>query len=235
MKLYINGDSHSAAAEAVNNHAFAEDDGEYFQLGRAPHPDNKRVSWGRKLADILKFGLFLDAESASSNTRIIRTTNDWLSTQKNLDEILVIIQWSTWERQEWLIDNQYFQVNASGIDHVPQSHQQQYKEFIVDINWDKCTKLAHQEIYDFHVVLKDKGIKHIFFNGNTSFAAIPISDQKEWGTSYMSPYTNEGTFNDVLTSAGFDTVSPISYHFGKESHSFFAKHMLQYIISNKMV
>ena len=51
MKIYINGDSHTVAAEAVNPHAFAEDDPEIFDLGREPHPDNLAVSWGKQLAD----------------------------------------------------------------------------------------------------------------------------------------------------------------------------------------
>ena len=40
MILYVNGDSHTAAAEAVNPHAFAMDDGQLFYMGRAPHPEN---------------------------------------------------------------------------------------------------------------------------------------------------------------------------------------------------
>jgi hypothetical protein len=44
MILYVNGDSHTAAAEAVNPHAFAEDDSALFYLGRAPHPENLAVS-----------------------------------------------------------------------------------------------------------------------------------------------------------------------------------------------
>ena len=47
MILYVNGDSHTAAAEAVNPHAFAMDDRPLFYLGRAPHPDNVSVSWGK--------------------------------------------------------------------------------------------------------------------------------------------------------------------------------------------
>jgi hypothetical protein len=38
MILYVNGDSHTAAAEAVNPHAFAEDDPiALFYMGRALH------------------------------------------------------------------------------------------------------------------------------------------------------------------------------------------------------
>ena len=43
MMLYVNGDSHTAGAEAVNSHAFAEDDPDLFYLGRAPHPENLAV------------------------------------------------------------------------------------------------------------------------------------------------------------------------------------------------
>jgi hypothetical protein len=65
--LYVNGDSHTAAAEAVNVHAFAEDDPALFYLGRAPHPENLAVSWGKQLSLSLRAGLRCDAESASSN------------------------------------------------------------------------------------------------------------------------------------------------------------------------
>ena len=78
MILYVNGDSHAAAAEAVNAHAFAEDDPALFYLGRAPHPKNLAVSWGKVLSLALRSGFRCDAESASSNSRIIRTTREWL-------------------------------------------------------------------------------------------------------------------------------------------------------------
>ena len=69
MILYVNGDSHTAGAEAVNPHAFAEDDGKLFYLGRAPHPDNLAVSWGKLLSLSLSSSFHCDAESASSNAR----------------------------------------------------------------------------------------------------------------------------------------------------------------------
>ena len=235
MKLYVNGDSHAAAAEAVNSFAFAEDDSQYFYLGRAPHPDNKKVSWARKLADIIKAGLYLDAESASSNARIIRTTKQWLETQDNIDNILVIIQWSTWERKEWLIGEQYLQINASGIDDVPESHVEKYKEFVRTVDWDVCTAGAHDDIWGFHNELNAQNIKHIFFNGNNSFKSVPYASRKDWGASYIAPYSTGNTFDSILRANGFKTVAPNSYHYGKESHRFWAKHMLQYINENKMV
>ena len=233
MILYVNGDSHTAAAEAVNSHAFAEDDSKYFYMGRAPHPENLQVSWGKLLSLTLKSSFHCGAESASSNSRIIRTTKEWLSTIQNYDDVLVIIQWSTWEREEWEHEGQYYQVNASGIDHVPQALQEKYRQYIMGIDWQDKTEEAHDQIWAFHKELKAKGIKHIFFNGNTDFSKI--KNQKNWGKNYIEPYNPKITFNSLIQVAGIETVAPNSYHFGKDGHSFFNRFMLQYIINNKFI
>ena len=234
MILYVNGDSHTAAAEAVNAHAFAEDDPLLNYLGRLPHPANLSASWGRKLADILKAGFTCGAESAASNTRIMRTTRQWLLDHPAAyRDGLVIIQWSTWERQEWLIDGEYFQVNASGIDVVPESYQQRYKEYIANIDYGKTVVDAHEDIWNFHQELKLLGVKHIFFNGDNSFQGI--QSQKDWGTSYIKPYAAAGTYHEWLRNNSFETVSRDSWHFGKESHSAWAGFMLQYIIDNHIL
>ena len=235
MILYVNGDSHTAAAEAVNVHAFAEDDPKYFYLGRAPHPDNLQASWGKLLSLTLQAGFHCAAESASSNSRIIRTTREWLPTIQDQGEILIIIQWSTWEREEWYDEEskQYFQVNASGIDHVPQAWQEKYRHYIMSIDWQTKTQQAHDEIWAFHKELEAQGIRHIFFNGNTDFSKI--KDQKVWDMCYVAPYEPTMTFDAIVRKQGIETVAPNSYHFGKDAHSFFNRFMLQYIITNKFI
>ena len=82
MILYVNGDSHTAGAEAVNAYAFAEDDPKLYYLGRLPHPENLQVTWGKLLSLALNAGFQCDAESASSNARILRTTRAWIAKQK---------------------------------------------------------------------------------------------------------------------------------------------------------
>ena len=235
MILYVNGDSHTAAAEAVNQHAFAEDESRYFYMGRAPHPENIAVSWGKLLSLSLQAGFKCDAESASSNQRILRTTREYLNTKMSREDLLVIIQWSTWEREEWYDEEskQYFQVNASGIDHVPQSWQERYRQYILGIDWKAKTEEAHDQLWQFHKELEAQNIKHIFFNGNNSFEKI--RDQKDWGASYIDPYDPKGTFSAKIESAGIQTVAPNSYHYGKDGHSFFNRFVLQYIIDNKYI
>ena len=233
MILYVNGDSHTAAAEAVNPYAFAEDDGQYFYMGRVAHPDNLAVSWGKLLSLSLRSGFHCAAESASSNTRIMRTTREWLANRTGSNDVLIIIQWSTWEREEWLIDSTYYQINASGVDQVPKSHQQQYQEYIASIDWQKRTEQAHEEIWEFHKELDKKKIKHIFFNGNNDFSKI--QKQRAWKKSYIAPYNPATTFDAIIRKQGFQTVALNSWHFGREAHSFFHRFMLKYVIDNNFI
>jgi len=228
MRLLINGDSHAAGAEAVNSYAFAEDDAKYAYLKRQPHPDNLKASWGVKLGQMLNLGTTVLAESASSNERILRTTNEWLNNYNK--DVCIIIQWSTWERQEWLIDGQYFQLNASGIDDVPESHRQKYKEFVANVDWNQCEQTWHIRIKAFHDDLTKRQIPHIFFNGNTHFERI--KRQNDWGLSYMEPYT--GSYHSWLQKNGHQTVAANSYHYDSKAHGAWAKHLMRYIVDNKI-
>jgi hypothetical protein len=234
MKLYVNGDSHAAAAEAVNPYAFAEDDGRYFYLGRAPHPDNAAVGWPTTLGKIIKAVVHNDSESASSNSRILRTTRSWLAAnQRWWPETVVVIGWSTWERQEWLIDYTWYQINASGIDHVPDSYQERYREFVSTVDWQDCTQKQHSEIWQFHQELENNNIKHIFFNGNNHFGSIPHEDQHEWNNCYIKPYEPNSTYDQWLKSHGYRTVSSDSWHFGADAHAAWARVVLYYGIDHQ--
>ena len=233
MILYVNGDSHTAAAEAVNPFAFAEDDPALTQLGRVPHPANLAVSWARLLSLSLKAGFHCAAESASSNARILRTSRDWLKQQRGIDDVLMIIQWSTWEREEWFYDNTYYQVGASGTDGVPKEATERYRDYIVGINWAEKTQQAHDAIWQFHQELDAQGIRHIFFNGNNDFTNI--KDKQDWGPSYIGPYDSKLTYDAIIRGAGIETVAPNSWHFGRDGHSHFHRFMLNYIISNQFI
>ena len=235
MILYVNGDSHTAAAEAVNQHAFAEDDHGLVYLGRVPHPDNLAVSWGRVLADTIKATFKCDAESASSNSRIMRTARIWADTHRHRRDMLMIIQWSTWEREEWLIDGTYYQVNASGTDVVPESHQSRYREFVASMDWHQKQAEAHEDIWRFHQELQDLGTPHVFFNGNSWFDFKLKSERRDWGSGYIGPYDQNLTYDQWLKRHGFHTIAPNSWHFGAEAHAAWSRFVLQYCINHRMI
>lgn len=225
MILYVNGDSHSAGAEAVNSFAFACDDPKYKHLKRTPHPDNLVASYGQLVADSLDYQLVCDAESASSNDRILRTTQDYLKT--NTPDLL-IIGWTTWEREEWLIDGVYYQVNASGVDYVPDSHKQQYIDWVLSVTPEQRDQYWHDTIYQLHQDLTVKKIPHLFFNTYTSFSHI-AGAHIEWNDCYIDPYNDASTYFYWLKSQGLSTVSPSSYHYSADAHLIWAKHLTKLI------
>ena len=93
--LYVNGDGHVAAAQAVNTHTFAQDDPSLFYMGRAPHPENLAVSWGKLLSVTLRSAFRCDAEGNSDNARIIASTQKWLADAgRGHPDLLLAIQWN---------------------------------------------------------------------------------------------------------------------------------------------
>lgn len=234
MILYVNGDSHAAAAECVNPHAWASDDGLYWGMGQQPHPDNLRASFGCELANQLDAVLVCGAQAGGSNHRIMRTTRDWISANPDaLTDTFMLIQWSTWEREEWLHEGEWTQVNASGTDHVPQALQEKYRHYVVGIDWQFKTNQAHADIWQFHLELKQKNIRHLFFNGNNDFSAV--TSQLDWSQNYLFPYSPDWTYNAVLRQHGYQTVNLDSWHFGPDAHCFWAQFVLQYINNNNLI
>ena len=232
MILYANGCSHTAAAEAVVPAAFAEDDGR-SGIDRRPHPLNLAASWCTQLAEQLGADLVCHAESGSSNDRILRTTQQWLDTQTDLSDTVVVIQWTTWEREEWLHNGTYYQVNASGVDWVPKELQSQYKHYVANHDYWAKTQEWYEKIWDLHVELADKKVTHLFYNGWSTFSDIP--DKKDFGKNYLGPYDRSLSYNSVLVNNGFEWVSPNSYHFDAKGHCFWAKYLLQYIKQHNLV
>lgn len=239
MILYVNGDSHTAAAEAAVPHGWACDDGDPMiqALGKRPHPENDKVSFGYRLSNDLGWGYINDSQSGASNDRIVRTTQKFLSEYEGPEsELFVLIQWTTWEREEWLIAGEYYQVNASGSDAVPESHQQIYKQWIVDIDWRAKVEKWHDRIWQIHLDLKRRNIRHLFFNADMSFCGLLRHDQyQDWAQCYIDPYSESGTYQKILKKNGFLCRPPHNYHFGIDAHCFWSKYLLQYIVDNNLV
>jgi hypothetical protein len=230
--LYVNGDSHSAGAEAVNPHAFAEDDKLYYALGRQPHPDNLRVSYGCELANMMYAILECDAESASSNDRIIRTTYSYLLEDNKPD--LVVIGWSTWERKEWWDEetNRYWQVNAGGVGaDWPDSIKDKYKDYITNIDIPTALSTITNKIWILHDLLQQKNINHVFFN---TFEPLSGMSEAEWDGCYIEPYNPDFTYYNWLRAKGFKTVRPDSYHFGPDAHCAWAEFLYQTIVQKNL-
>jgi hypothetical protein len=236
MILYVNGCSHSAAAEAAVQHAWACDDGDLWMCGKEPHPANLAVSYGRHVADALNAELVCEAQSGGCNDRTMRVTRDWIANNAAaLSDTFVILQWTTWEREEWFYQNEWWQVNASGIDIVPPELEDRYKQYVISVDWNQKTRYAHNQIWSMHQWLQQIGVRHLFFSAHSTFSDIDPRDQKNWDRCYIEPYSRDHSYNALLKHNGFDYVSPQGYHFGADGHRFWANYVLQYINDNNLL
>lgn len=227
MILYVNGDSHSAAAEAVNTYAFAADDPKYQHLGNQAHPDNAAVSYGQCLAEQLEARLVLDAESACSNDRIIRTTREYL---KNNKPNLIVIGWTNWEREEFVHEGQHYQFTANTPRIVwPEAVKHQHLKWVLGHNSKQASDRYHELIYELHLDIMDLGIPHIFFNCYSPFYR---TEPKEWDGCYISPYASIGTFVHWARDLNLATVGA-GYHFGVEAHKKWANFLLDFLLFKK--
>jgi hypothetical protein len=219
MILYVNGDSHSAGAELVNNYAFAEDDPLHKHLGRRPHPECIPHSYGYKLAQTLNAGFYLDAESGSSNARILRTTNQFLADNRRQD-MIVIIGWSGWDREEWQDGETYYQVSAGGGDLMPEHLQEKYRNWVLEQNMEENDRKQHEwhkKIYELHTTLEDAGINHLFFNTFHNFR-VQRQRKYDWNDCFIDPYDVDATYYSWCKSQGYNTVNSKSYHYGRDAH-----------------
>ena len=234
MILYVNGCSHTAAAEAAVTHAWACDDGQLWKMGTEPHPANLAVSYGQHIADALGAELVCEASSGGSNDRVIRITKDWIKNNPNkIKHTFMILQWTTWEREEWIHEGTWYQVNASGIDSVPNELQERYKDYVMNIDWAVKTPQAHDKIWEMHLYLKTLGIRHLFFSGHSTFS--DIQNRQDWGKEYMYPYVREESYHNWLKNNGGTYANAASYHFDAKSHRLWAEHVLQYIYDNNLI
>jgi hypothetical protein len=239
--LYANGDSHTAGAELVHNFdgrlvVFKEDDSSYWPLagtaeGRAPHPECLKLSYGQLLANKMGYDFVCDAQSGSSNARILRTTYDYL---ENNRPNFVVIGWASWEREEWWHEGKAYQITGSGYAELPTKELvEQYKywvtqQLVPDVMNHKAVN-THLEFFKLHTKLQELGIPHLFFNTFGSFQnlkhlkyLLPESQEREWDDSYVDPYTDAMTYYHWLKARNYQTVAPGSHHYGPAGHEAWA-------------
>lgn len=226
MILYVNGDSHSAGHGTKNPAGMAYNDSKYFELGDAPHPDNLPYSYGYLVAQDLGLDLVCQAESGSSVERSIRMTKKFVyQTNQN---VFVLIGFPSIEREEWHYKGQWFQINASGHNILPEGLQTRYKEWIAKYDndiWHRRALYLHDVIRDFHTWLDTRNIPHLFFNTEQSLSANKT--HYDFKDSYLGAYDNTLIYSHWLRAQGH--VPDEWSHFGVDGHRAWADFLNPYI------
>lgn len=230
MILFVNGDSNSAGAEAVNPCCWISDDPKYWEIvGEEKyrgHPDNLAVSYGKIISDKLNYEYINHASAAASNSKILRTTYKYLEHNK---PDFIIIGWASWEREEWFNeeDGVYYQVNASGADSVPSKWTTRYKNFVINCGNTIHLKAQadHEKIYELHCYLLNLQIKHLFFNCHATFHN-KVTNFYDWQNCYIEPYSEFNYIDYLLLN---DYKHNKWWHFGADGHAKWAEFLLPHL------
>ena len=209
MILYVNGDSHSQGVGVQIDESYPVIIAKEFGL------------------DIVN-----EAQSGASNARILRTSKEYLASQQTPD--LIVIGWSTWEREEWQYENTYYNVNSSGHDPLPKILEHSYKKWVIEQTPEMLNKKSlhwHREIFQFHKELLQKNIKHIFFNCMYNF--FQIEDKLDWDMNFIGPYDNDSSYYWWLTQQGYE--SDKWYHFRASGHQAWGDRLISYIKEHKLL
>jgi len=206
MILYVNGDSHSYGLGVDPKQTFAYRVARHFGLTLVNH-----------------------AQVAASNQRILRTTRDYLKTQK---PAMVLIGWSTWEREEWLHKGQYYDVNSSGHTGLPVELHAQYKQWVIEQTADAVDVKSQQHHADIHQLHQDlSNTAHLFFNCMYNF--FKILEPVAWQDNYVGPYNNDLSYYHYLKQLGHTTDR--WYHYGADAHGAWADRLIKHIEESNLL
>lgn len=193
--------------------------------------DSHTASWS--YIDVI--GEHFDAEyinqavNGSSNESIIRRTRNYL--KQNTPD-LIIIGWSTWEREEWQYKDKYYCVNSSGYEDLPDALQSRYKKWVTTQTQQTLidkSKYWHSKIFEFHQEIQT--IPHLFFNCMYDFFNVPT--HYTWDKCYIGPYDNDQSYYHWLKAQGCK-ANPW-YHYKADGHRLWATKVMNYIKDNHII
>lgn len=190
----------------------------------------------QQVANYFDLPLNNQAWIGSSNQRILRTTKEEL---EKFTPKFVLIGWTSWEREEWLIDDEWFPINASGLDQLPTPElQSKYKEWILSLSEDHMVQQSRKwytKIYNFHQELNWMGIPHLFFNAFHPFMLHHTQVREDWGTNFLWPDDPEGTY--YLYCHNKKGCNPVDnyYHLNVDAHTIWADTLIKHIEENDLI
>ncbi len=213
MILYVNGDSNSNGSECQNS----------------------SKSWPYVLANRIGCTLINEAKSGTSNPRIMRVASNTLSHSDR--NTLVIIGWTSWEREEWFHDSQYYDVNSGGHDTLPVELQERYKQWVINQGPDQQSvksKQMHEQIHRLHRSLLDRRIPHVFFNALMPFQHNLLDPaHKDWSKNYLGPYDNNLSYYWYLKNHGWKPTD--NNHYLEDAQNVWADVLYNYIKEKELV
>lgn len=221
MRYFAMGDSNMIGANTDPTHRnYGPDSTNFFNI----------------VANHFNFEFDCWAKSGGSNDHILRMTEKWIAeTPCDNREKFVFIGWSTWERQEHLVNHVYHDIDAWLINNpayyppeLEQVADQLREKFAKDSNYlDSCGRVWAQKIYDFAQSLQQRGIGYFFWN---AYMKLPYVQGCNFDHRYLLPYDDNGNqYFYIKRVCNHPTLEHDPYHFDTVGHRLWAERLIQHI------
>lgn len=220
MQYFAMGDSNMIGANTDPQHRnYGPDPGNFFNLV-AQHFGIDYECW---------------AKNGASNDHIIRRTKEWINGCTDPDRF-VFIGWSTWEREEHLVDQTYYDIDAWCIYHsfdappALETHAAALRQRLENNSnyMDLCAQRWAGQIKEFAQYLESQNIGYLFWNAYSKL--IPPNAGAEFDHRFVKPYTD--CFNQywyLKQIRNHATAVNDPYHFDAHGHRKWADFLIQWI------
>ena len=148
------GNIHILAPNAVNKYTNASDDREHILKGALAHPENLKVSWGVKIAEVMKMNYQI-IDPSDTNESILESAMKWSSEIDN-DDYFVIIGWADNNPQP--IIGMHLNLKEKGIQHLFFNTSEK-----VNTGYDFGINLVEEAFIPY---LKEKGYDTVIMSDN---------------------------------------------------------------------
>ena len=226
MNIYFNGDSNTIGTELS-------------------FPETEAFPY--VLSNLLNASFQNDALAGASNSRILRTTDQYLYKCKSAQEFpdLIILGWSSMEREDWYYNSDYRSLNSFSLNmddvltHSPDRYNYWKENVKHNTQRRAMSRYFNNAIYNLHCELLDLKIPHLFFNALTSFSYDFNTNEDDtvyefnWGKNFIDPYNQNACMVEWAKSNGYLPTEWL--HFNKDAHTDFANLLFNYIMDNDIL
>ena len=212
MKLFVNGDSHTA---------------QVYPTG---------ITATEQVATQLGYDYENIALAGGSNQRIIRTTQQKL-TELDPNNTIIVIGWSSFERTEYCYNHEWHQISGEyvnySVDDDLDALRKERTEAYLNAEGRTFDLRAeqHDQIYVFHQLLNQLGYEHVFYQGCRTHFFDREPEQTmfrhDWNNCWVhDPYVKKDwtaeSFSQYAEKMGCKHADPWD-HYGQDAHDLWAK------------
>lgn len=209
-RIWVNGDSHT-----------------YGSYGNTPQ-DRVDNPFPRQIADTLNLEYTNIALPGGSNQRIIRTTIEELPFLKPKEDF-ILIGWTSWERTEWFLNNDWKQICGDPGYTVPEFYKDKFKKDDIYEELWRCSKEQEHSIWVLHKLLDNLGFHFLFYLGcahSFHWEKDQNNDSRlEWKSNCWAhdPYAEEG-FSYHSEAQGYQ--KDLLWHYNQDAHNEYTRVLL---------